>query len=66
MGAKKWRATVAEVVEHLAGALEPDYVVLGGGNAERLKTLPPKSRLGDNDKAFAGGFRLWQKSKIDV
>jgi polyphosphate glucokinase len=58
-GAKKWRATVADVVERLSAALEPDYVVLGGGNAKELKTLPPKCRLGDNDNAFRGGFRLW-------
>jgi polyphosphate glucokinase len=58
-GAKKWRASVADVVERLSAALEPDYVVLGGGNAEKLKKLPPKCRLGDNDNAFKGGFRLW-------
>ena len=47
------------MVEKLAAALEPDYVVLGGGNAEKLTELPPKARLGDNDNAFLGGFRLW-------
>ncbi len=60
-GKKKWRAEVARVVEKLTAALEPDYVVLGGGNAEKLKELPPKARLGDNENAFAGGFRLWQE-----
>ena len=63
LGAKKWREAVAAVVERLSAALEPDYVVLGGGNAKKLKKLPPKSRLGDNENAFAGGFRLWQEAK---
>jgi len=59
-GTKKWRKDVAEVVEHLSAALEVDYVVLGGGNAVRLKELPPCAELGDNRNAFRGGLRLWQ------
>jgi polyphosphate glucokinase len=59
-GKKKWRRQVADVVERLKTALEADYVVLGGGNAKLLKTLPPGARLGDNNNAFRGGFRLWK------
>jgi polyphosphate glucokinase len=59
LGKKKWRAAVAEAIERLTAALEPDYVVLGGGNAKRLGDLPANVRLGANDNAFAGGFRLW-------
>jgi polyphosphate glucokinase len=59
LGKRKWRKVVADVVGQLVAALEPDYVVLGGGNARHLKTLPPKCRLGDNANAFRGGFRLW-------
>ena len=58
-GKKKWRALVAEVVELLRAALEPDDIVLGGGNAELMHELPPGVRLGDNSNAFPGGFRLW-------
>jgi polyphosphate glucokinase len=58
-GKKRWRRYVDEVVAELAAALEPDYVVLGGGNADKLQELPAKSRLGDNHNAFVGGFRLW-------
>jgi len=60
LGKKKWRREVADVVERLKAALEPDYVVLGGGNARLLKELPRGCRLGDNRNAFRGGFRLWQ------
>jgi polyphosphate glucokinase len=59
LGKKKWRAAVVETVERLSAALEPDYVVLGGGNAKRLASLPAKCRLGGNEDAFLGGFRLW-------
>lgn len=58
-GKRRWRLDVADVVARLSAALEPEYVVLGGGNASKLKELPPNARLGDNENAFAGGFRLW-------
>nr|WP_225562889.1 ROK family protein [Rhodanobacter sp. DHG33] len=58
-GGKKWRAHVLEEIETLRAALEPDYVVLGGGNVDRLDTLPEGVRRGDNTNAFIGGFRLW-------
>ena len=60
LGKKKWRRHVTDVVRQLKTALQADYVVLGGGNAKLLKTLPAGVRLGDNSKAFIGGFRLWQ------
>lgn len=66
LGKKKWRQEVFDVVERLTAALEPDYVVLGGGNAEKLDELPPRTRLGDNANAFEGGFRLWAKNGVVV
>ena len=59
LGKKDWREAVAETVELLSKALEPDYVVLGGGNAKRLKELPLNARLGANENAFVGAFRIW-------
>ena len=61
-GKKKWRRYVTDVVERLITALEPDDVVLGGGNVRKLKKLPPGCRAGDNTNAFRGGFRLWEKT----
>jgi polyphosphate glucokinase len=58
-GEEKWSKHVADVVEQLIAALEPDDIVLGGGNAKLLKKLPKGCRLGDNANAFLGGFRLW-------
>jgi polyphosphate glucokinase len=62
-GKKKWRERVEDVVERLTAAFRPDDVVLGGGNSRRLKELPPGCRLGDNDNAFLGGFRMWDSAK---
>jgi polyphosphate glucokinase len=62
LGAKKWRRSVAAVVGQLSKALEADYVVLGGGNARKVKELPKNARLGNNEFAFLGGFRVWRKS----
>ena len=59
LGHKRWRKAVHETITRLAAALEPDYVVLGGGNASVLGDLPPLCRLGHNEDAFLGGFRLW-------
>jgi polyphosphate glucokinase len=61
-GKKKWRLYVADVVARLTAALEPDDVVLGGGNVKKLKRLPPGCRVGDNANAFLGGFRLWEEA----
>jgi predicted NBD/HSP70 family sugar kinase len=61
LGKKKWRQQVHKITEKLIAALEADYVVLGGGNAKKLKELPPKARLGANENAFVGGFRMWEK-----
>jgi polyphosphate glucokinase len=59
LGRKRWLKAVHETIDALTAALEPNYVVLGGGNARRVDELPPNVRLGGNEDAFLGGFRLW-------
>jgi polyphosphate glucokinase len=66
LGKKRWRKEVFKVVERLQAALEPDYIVLGGGGIKKLDELPPGCRRGDNANAFKGGFRLWQEGAILV
>jgi polyphosphate glucokinase len=61
-GKKRWHKAVFEVVEQLSKAMEPDYVVIGGGGVDDLDALPPSCRRGDNENAFKGGFRLWDAS----
>ncbi len=61
LGKKKWRRHVFDVTEQLKGAMEADYVVLGGGNARLLKRLPKGARLGNNENAVKGGIRMWKK-----
>jgi polyphosphate glucokinase len=60
-GKKRWRAYLVQVVARLRHALQVDDVVIGGGNAKKLKRPPAGARLGDNANAFAGGFRLWEE-----
>jgi len=62
LGEKRWRRHVADVVSRLIAALEPDDVVIGGGNVKKLKKLPKGCRMGDNANAFLGGFRLWERT----
>ena len=66
LGVAAWRREVASVVARLQAALEPDDVVLGGGNVRLLRDLPPGCRRGNNANAFAGGFRLWGDGAITV
>jgi polyphosphate glucokinase len=60
LGPKKWQKAVKEVVNQLSTVLEVDYIVIGGGNSRKLKRLPKNARLGSNDFAFIGGFRIWR------
>jgi polyphosphate glucokinase len=63
LGKKKWQAAVEDVVARLQAALVADTVVLGGGNAKKLKKVPAGARLVANTNAFAGGFRLWEENR---
>ena len=63
-GLAQWRRDVEDVVARLIAALEPEDVVLGGGNVHQLETLPLGCRAGDNANAFVGGFRLWERASV--
>jgi polyphosphate glucokinase len=60
-GGKAWTDAVIDTAEHLRDAFVADYVVLGGGNVERIGELPNHIRRGGNEDAFTGGFRLWEE-----
>lgn len=63
-GKKKWRRLAAFGVARLTEALHPSDIVLGGGNAKKMKKLPPGCRAGDNGNAFIGGFRMWEENGL--
>jgi predicted NBD/HSP70 family sugar kinase len=63
LGKKKWRRHVNDVVTMFKAALEVDDVVVGGGNAKLLKTLPRGVRRGSNANAFVGGVSLWKQHR---
>jgi polyphosphate glucokinase len=62
-GKKGWRKHVRNVIVQLRTALQADEVVVGGGNAKLLRSVPAHTRVGNNAAAFAGGYRLWKRSK---
>jgi polyphosphate glucokinase len=59
LGKKRWRKLVKDVIERFVAALEPQDVVIGGGNVLHMKWLPKGCRAGNNDGALIGGFRMW-------
>jgi polyphosphate glucokinase len=62
LGKRAWRELVCETAATMMKAFLVQSVVLGGGNAKRLRAdLPPGIRLGHNLTAFRGGFRLWSR-----
>jgi len=62
-GKKKWRRHVNDVINTFKTALEVDDVVVGGGNAKLLKSLPRGVRRGSNANAFVGGVNLWKQHR---
>jgi len=60
LGKKRWRKEVGKIVRSLSAALQPDYIVIGGGNAKKLKELPENTAVVENSRAFAGGYRMWK------
>jgi predicted NBD/HSP70 family sugar kinase len=60
-GFDDWLQDLLDAIQIFSYALCTDYVVLGGGNSQRLHKddLPEDVHLGHNDNAFIGGFKLW-------
>jgi polyphosphate glucokinase len=63
LGRRKWQRQVGKVVAELRNALEAEHVVLGGGNAKKLKHLPSSTVRGSNQNAFLGGSRMWAQDR---
>ena len=66
LGQEKWERAIHEITDMLRTTFVVDDMVIGGGSAKLIKTLPPGSRRGDNRNAFQGGLRLWQKKPAPV
>ncbi|HTT70523.1 MAG TPA: ROK family protein [Anaeromyxobacteraceae bacterium] len=61
LGKARWRERVSETLTVLRAAFIADEVVIGGGNARRLKSWPGWARPGSNALAMLGGERLWEE-----
>ncbi len=63
LGAKKWTKHVHRIVGLLRQGLQAEYVVLGGGNTDKLTKIPEDVRTGSNVNALVGGGRLWDERR---
>ena len=59
LGRRRWELSVHEHVAILRKAFVTDVIVVGGGNAKKLKKIPSGARLGENSDVIKGGLRLW-------
>ncbi|MEO9168471.1 MAG: ROK family protein [Aestuariivirga sp.] len=66
LGKKKWRKHIFDIIEYLSQALEPDSIVIGGGNVAKLDHMPPKCKVGSNENAFTGGFAIWKNKDLII
>jgi polyphosphate glucokinase len=64
LGIAAWRRAIMDVTPSLMKAFLADSVVIGGGNAKKLKELPAGIRLGHNLTAFRGGYRMWNTRTV--
>jgi polyphosphate glucokinase len=63
LGKRKWKREVLYAVGQLKRAFIADYVVLGGGLVHRFDRLPKGIVRGQNENAFLGGIRLWERKR---
>ena len=59
LGERAWKSEVKHAIQQLKKSFIADYVVLGGGNAKRFKSLPEGIEPGHNRNAYLGGVRVW-------
>lgn len=60
LGQEKWERHVHKAIRKLKEFFEVEYVVIGGGNAQRLERIPEGAVLAGPDAPFIGGRRLWE------
>lgn len=63
-GSVKWEKNILECIAYFSHAFQPEDIVLGGGNSKLLTQIPQGCRLGTNQNAFIGGFRLWEEDFV--
>ena len=61
LGDERWEKHVHKVCDLFRAALLCDGIVLGGGNARKLVTLPDAATRGSNENAIQGGVRMWER-----
>lgn len=73
LGTKRWNRRVRRALLACDGLIQPDSILLGGGNASKVDlegllaahpALGAKVRLVGNDGGLLGGIRLWENSGL--
>ncbi|MGD9417915.1 MAG: ROK family protein [Verrucomicrobiota bacterium JB025] len=64
-GRKKWEERFHRTLKMLRMAFVPDYIVVGGGEAKRLRNAEDFRRV-DNMAALEGGERLWNDERFKL
>lgn len=62
LGQERWREEVVEMIDLFSTVFMTDYIVVGGGNAQKLGKLPHGVQRGENRDALEGGIRLWERT----
>ena len=60
LGQEKWEKHIHVVVSRFKAAFLPDDIVLGGGKSKYITHVPETCRLGNNQLAYEGGYKLWK------
>lgn len=66
VGRERWEENFHAVAGMLGKSLLPDSIVVGGGEAKRLKDLPEGARRVDNSMALEGGELLWLDPRFQL
>ena len=66
VGRAAWEESFHVIAGMLRSSLLPDSIVVGGGEASRLKRLPMDGRRVDNNMALEGGERLWAEPRFQL
>jgi len=58
-GPRDWNRRIQRVLSTLFVLTHFDMLHLGGGNADKVKKLPPNVVVGSNEAGLTGGVKLW-------
>lgn len=62
-GNQAWRARLLRAIDQLEALFNPTRILIGGGNAKKIKVeLPENVEISENIAGILGGIKLWGKN----